>query len=40
VIRVRAAEAAGYVAAAQRDGAVAGDLLAVRVRPWAVALAP
>jgi uncharacterized protein YndB with AHSA1/START domain/uncharacterized protein YciI len=36
IIRVPAAEAAGYVEAAHDDPAVAGDLLVLRVRPWRV----
>lgn len=36
IIRVPAAEAAGYVDAAHDDPAVAGDLLVLRVRPWHV----
>lgn len=36
VLRVPAAEAAHWVAAAEADGAVAGDLLVLRVRPWDV----
>jgi uncharacterized protein YciI len=36
IIRVPASEAAGYIAAAHDDPAVAGDLLVLRVRPWHV----
>lgn len=36
IVRVPAAEAADYVARANQDGAVAGDLLSLNVRPWQV----
>ncbi|MBN9606070.1 MAG: SRPBCC domain-containing protein [Actinomycetales bacterium] len=36
VIRVDPADAAYWVAAAEADGSVAGDLFVLRVRPWAV----
>jgi uncharacterized protein YndB with AHSA1/START domain/uncharacterized protein YciI len=39
VIRVPAARAAEFVARAEADGSVAGDLLVVRVRPWDVMMA-
>lgn len=36
VLRVPAAEAARWIAAAEADGSVAGDLFVLRVRPWDV----
>lgn len=40
VLRVPATSAAHWVAAAEADGSVAGDLFVLRVRPWHVQLAP
>lgn len=40
VLRVPATAAADWVAAAEADGSVAGDLFVLRVRPWHVQLAP
>ena len=39
VLRVPAADVARWVAAAEADGSVAGDLFVLRVRPWHVQLA-